>query len=134
MNAKILDPRGPRRKRSSKTIRRFLSVAGLLPGTAARSADRHDAGEPCDLIPVWDAKLGVFRDVDPDDRHDPLREPARQLASLRAALSRDDSAPATSRAPDPPRGLAEASNRPLDEPPRSPFGGTNRVAHDSADE
>ena len=89
MNARMFDPRGPRGKRTSRTIRRFLAMVGLLPRAAARSADRHDPRKPCEQIPVWDAKLGAFRDVDPENRHDPLRESARQLAALRAALSRN---------------------------------------------
>lgn len=134
MKAKILDPRGPRGKRTSKTIRRFLSAVGLLPGGAARSPDRHEPGKPCERIPVWDAKLGAFREVDPENRHDPLREPARQLVSLRDTLSRDEqsphSTPPTDRAPC----AAAARDRSPDDPPRSPFGGGNRVALDDFDE
>ena len=90
MNAKILDPRGRRRKRTSRTIRRFLSAVGLLPRAAARSKDRHDPGDPRERTPVWDARRGAFRDVDPENRDDPLCELARQFASLRTTPSRDD--------------------------------------------
>ncbi len=106
MKAKILDPRGPRGKRTSRTIRRFLSVAGLLPRAAARSPGRHD----------------------------PLREPARQLASLRDALSRDEQSPHGAPPADPVPYAAAARERQTEDPPRSPFGGGNRVALDDSDE
>ena len=134
MKARVIDPRGPRGKRSSRTIRRFLSVVGLLRPAAARSADRHEPGKPGERIPVWDAKRGEFRDVDPDSRHDPLREPARQLASLRDALSRDDQSPHDAPATDSAPCAAAARERRTDDPPRSPFGGGNCVALDDCDE
>ena len=133
MKAKILDPRGPRGKRTSGTIRRFLSAVGLLPGAAARSPDRHEPGEPRERIPVWDAKLGAFREVDPENRHDPLREPARQLASLQAGLSRDEDSPHSTPPSEPVPCAATARDRSPDDPPRSPFGGGNGVALDDCD-
>lgn len=134
MNPKTLDPRGRTGKRTSKTIRRFLSMAGLLPPRSTRAMDSHDPSEPCERIPVWDAKLGAFRDVDPDNLHDPLREPARQLASLRAALSHDDQSPRSAAPTDCAPHTAPAGDRLTDDPPRSPFGGGNRVALDGCDE
>ncbi len=134
MKARIIDPRGPRGKRSSRTIRRFLSVVGLLRPAAARSADRHAPDEPGDRIPVWDARLGEFRDVDPNDRHDPLREPARQLASLRDALCRDEQSPHGTPATDDEPYISAARERRPDDPPHSPFGGGNCVALDDRDE
>ena len=133
MNAKKLDPRGQTGKRTPTAIHRFLSGVGLLPRVAARSVNRHDPGKPCERIPVWDARLGAFRDVDPENRHDPLREPARQLASLRTTLSRDDPESSAARTTNTDPVPATAVDRQRNDPPRSPTGGGNRVALDGAE-
>ncbi len=134
MNTKCLDPRGRQGKRTSGTIRRCLSMVGLLGRTAARSADRHDPRRRPGRVTVWDATLGAFRDVDPEDTQDPLRECARQIAALRAALSREGRAPATARTTDATASPAAAFDRLSDEPPRCPFGGGSRATLEGADE
>ena len=134
MNAKKLDPRGQTGTRSSGRIRRFLAMAGLLPPRSTRVVDRHDPREPPGRVQVWDAKAGAFRRVDPDDPNDPLRESARQLASLRTDQSGDGQSPRNVPRTDSAHSTAAARDRLTGDPPRSPFGGGNGVALDTADE
>jgi len=142
MYSKTLDRRDRRGKRTSNGILRFLSRMGLLHPAADRSAERHDPRRPGERIAVWDARLGAFRDVDLDNRHDPLREPARQLASLRRALASNGRPPPVSAAAWPAPGLPLTSDvkgppralgRLSEVPPRSPFGGGDCVALGTGD-
>ncbi len=82
---------------------------------------------------VWDARAGAFRRVDPGDPNDPLRETARQLASLRTAQSHDGQPPQGAPRTDSADRAAAARDRPTGDPPRSPFGGGNGVALDTTD-
>jgi hypothetical protein len=79
MSARLLSPRRRFRERSSKAVLRLLQAAGLLPPTGNGNPHVRPTRR---RIAVWDARLGCFRTVDPDDRHDPLGEAARLLAAL----------------------------------------------------
>lgn len=103
MNANKLDPRGPQGKRTSGSLRRFLARVGLLPPIPVSSVEPQAPKKPCLRIPVWDSKLGAYRDVNPQDRHDPLRESARMISEAQSSISRSN-------------------------PPRTPFGGGSCVA------
>lgn len=133
MNSSYLDPRKRHGKRTSGTIRRFLSKVGVLSAPATRSMGRHDPRRPRNRIPVWDARLGKIRDVDPEDRNDPLREPARLIAEVQVKVFRDCRSPLDGRTTDPAPRSTAVSDRLSDDSPRSPFG-SGRAALDSADE
>ena len=72
-----------RPKRPPNSLRRFLAIMRLFK-PAARPSRRQASPRLTAPVTVWDAKLGAFRSVDLSNLPDPLREPARQLGSLRS--------------------------------------------------
>ena len=115
---------GPRHKSKTGGISRVLAAEHTAEGGRATASPR--------AVMVWDARAGVFRRVDPDNRHDPLHEPARQLDLLRASLSRNDRERPAARTTDSDPFPAVAVDRQRNDPPRSSTGGGTRVALDGA--
>jgi len=117
------------RKRCSKRLRRFVTMISAFNPAAGRSR-RQSSPRLTAPVSVWDVKLGAFRSVDLYNLHDPLWEPAKELA-IQIELARQTRTTPRPGVPD----LAtryepetETRGRLASNAPRSPFGGSSLVA------
>ncbi len=132
MSLKLMNPRDRAGKRTSRGIRRFLEITGLLARGGSRRRDE-SAHRSVAEVTVWDGRLGAFRSVDLHDRHDRLWEQANQLARVQAEVHRTEREARGGAGADRHRPQSRPEHRCFSDVPKSPFGGSNLVCEDMDD-